>query len=119
MNTETAGIAAKAIATAGAAVAVFGLTWWALVAALIGAAASYHFEPEQVPSKASRLVFGIVAMGFAAALAAVALPHFPGLGWTEKIQIEVRAGLLGLSIRFLLEFGKQLIAGWKLKRSGG
>lgn len=76
MNTETAGIAAKAIATAGAAVAVFGLTWWALVAALIGAAASYHFEPEQVPSKASRLVFGIVAMGFAAALAAVAFPHF-------------------------------------------
>ena len=112
MKQEAAALLAKAIATAGAAIAVFGLTWWAVAAALIGAVASYHFEPEHRPKGALKLAFGIFALGVAAALTAVALPQIPFMGWTEGIVIEVRAGLLGLSIRFLIDRAKQVLASW-------
>ena len=108
MRVEAAGLAAKGVATAGAAIAVFGLTWWAVAAAVIGAVASYHFEPEQKPKGAVKLVFGIVAMGFAAAMLAVALPSVPFCGWTAEIPVEVRAGLLGLSVRWIIEQGKRI-----------
>lgn len=108
MKAEAAGFAAKGVATAGAAVAVFGLTWWAVAAAVLGAIASYHFEPEQKPKGALKLAFGIVAMGFAAAMLAVALPHVPMLGWSGAILVEVRAGLLGLTVRWLLEQAKRI-----------
>lgn len=108
MRAEVAGLAAKAVATAGAAIAVFGLTWWAVAAAVVGAVASYHFEPEQKPKGAITLVFGIIAMGFAAAMLAVALPSIPLCGWTGDIPVEVRAGLLGLSVRWIIEQAKRV-----------
>lgn len=113
MRAEIASVTAKAVATAGVAAAAYGLTWWAVAAALIGSAVSYHFEPEQRPKRAVSLAFGIFAMGFAAAFTAVALPHIPLFGWSENIIIEVRAGLLGLFVRVLIEKGKQRILGAK------
>lgn len=113
MRAEIASITAKAVATAGVAAAAYGLTWWAVAAALIGSAVSYHFEPEQRPKRALNLAFGIFAMGFAAAFTAVAIPHVPLFGWSVDVPIEVRAGLLGLFIRVLIEKGKQRIFGAK------
>lgn len=113
MNAEASALLAKAVATAGAAIAVFGLSWWAIAAALIGAIASFHFEPEHAPKGALKLAFGIVAMGFAAAFVAVALPNIPLMGWSDGILIEVRAGLLGLTIRWLVEQGKRIASGWQ------
>jgi hypothetical protein len=117
MRDETVAVGAKAVATAATAAGAFGLTWWAVAAALVGAAAAYHFEPEQVPAKVPRLIFGIFATGFAAAFAAVAAPHIPFMGWTDAIPIGVRAGLLGLTIRFLIDQGKRLARGWR--QTGG
>lgn len=108
MRDESIALGGKAVATAGAAVIAAGLTWWAIAAAIVGAVASLHFEPEHVPAKLSRLIFGIFAIGFAAALVAAAAPAFPGFAWTGRIPVEVRAGLLGLSVRFLFEWGKRL-----------
>lgn len=115
MNDSMSVIVTKGLATAAASVAVFGLTWWAIAAALIGAFASYHFEPERRPKGLSKLVFGIFAMGFAAAFTAVAIPHFPLFAWTAAISVEVRAGLLGLSIRFIFEQWKRLARSYKVE----
>lgn len=108
MRDYSIALGSQAVATAGAAAVTFGLTWWAVAAAIVGAVAALHFEPEYVPARVPRLIFGIFATGVAAALVAVAAPHFPGFGWSGQIPIEVRAGLLGLSIRYLFEWGKRL-----------
>lgn len=113
MNDNLSIVVAKALATAGASVAVFGLSWWALAAALVGAFASYHFEPEQRPRGLGKMLFGIFAMAFAAAMLAVAAPAVPLFVWTGQIAVEVRAGLLGLTIRFIYEQGKRLTRGYK------
>lgn len=112
MKTETAALVAKAIASAGIAIASIGLTWWAIVTALIGSAASFYFEPEQRPKKAIGLVVGIFCLGFAAAFTAVAIPHVPFFGWTKEIPIEIRAGLLGLFVRVLIDKAKKHLFGW-------
>lgn len=116
MKAETTALAVKSVATGAAA--AFGLTWWALAAAVIGAAASYHFERDQSPATVWRLVFGILAIGFTAVLLASASPSIPGLGWTGAILIEVRAGLLGLFANALVKLAKRLIAGWKASPEG-
>lgn len=111
-------LATKVIATGSAAtIAAFGLTWWAVAAAITGAFASYHFEPEQRPKGLGKLLFGIFAMGFVAALLSSAVPKVPMFAWTGEIPVEVRAGLLGVSIRFLYEQGRRLAQGYK--KTGG
>lgn len=107
----------KALATASMSVAVFGLNWWAIAAALIGAMASYHFEPEKQPKGLGKLVFGIFAMAFASAMLAVALPSIPLCSWTGDIAIEVRSGLLGISIRFIWEQGRRIGRAYKRKEA--
>lgn len=106
-------LTAKAFATATASVAVFGLTWWAVAAALVGAVASYHFEPEKRPKGLGKTIFGIFAMGFLAAIVASQIHKVPGFGWSGEILVEVRAGFLGVTIRFLYEQGKRLLRAYK------
>ncbi|MDR1076379.1 MAG: hypothetical protein LBL59_08825 [Xanthomonadaceae bacterium] len=119
MKAETAAITFKTIATSAGAVSIFGLSPWAWVAAIVGAAASYYFEPEQAPDKALRLAFGIAAMAFAAAMVAMILPHLPVIGETAgKIDVEVRAGALGLSVRVLHEQGRRILSGYRLRGGG-
>jgi len=106
-------LASKGVATAAASVAVFGLTWWAVSAALVGAFASYHFEPEKRPQGLGKMIFGIFAMAFFAALLAVAIPKVPLFSWSSEILVEVRAGLLGLTIRFIYEQGRRMLRGYR------
>lgn len=110
MREEAATVAAKSVASGAAAVAIFGLTWWAWAAAFIGAAASYHFETDKAPETLLKLALGIAAVGFAAAMFASAIPHWPMFGWTGNVLVEVRAGIMGLlanptvkAIRWLID----------------
>lgn len=114
MRDEVMALATKAISTAAVAATTFGLTWWAITAAFVGAAASHHFEPEQSPSRLPRLVFSIFAVGFCAALAAVAAPHFPPMKWTADIPLGVRAGLIGVLLPVSYRLGKR----WAETRTG-
>ncbi len=113
MKPDIAAAVGKTVATAGTAAAAFGLSWWAVAAALTGAFAAYHFEPERKPEGLGKLIFGIFSVGFGAALLAVAAPAFPLMDWADKIQLEVRAGLLGLSFRLLFEQGRRISRGYK------
>lgn len=115
---EHADAAAKAVTTAGVAASLFGLTWWAVAFAVIGAAASYHFEPKKLPAKATRLALGILATAFAAAIVATALPHVPGCKWSGDIDVEIRAGILGLTVRVLYEQGRRLLSSLQLPIRG-
>lgn len=103
MSVSVPATAAKAVATGAVAASVFDLSYWSVAAAIVGAAVSYHFEPEQQPKRLAGLIFGVFASGFAAAFLAAASPQLPGFGWTSAIDITLRAGLLGISIRFLSE----------------
>lgn len=121
MKLESAAAAAKVLATGGASAGLFGLTPWGWAAALIGAAMSYYFEPEQTPDKALRIAFGIFAMAFFAGTAAVLLPHVPLFGIGEaaaKAPPEALAGALGLSIRFLWEQGRRWLGSAKKPAAG-
>lgn len=119
MRDEVLGLGIKAVATAISAVAMFELTWGAIAAAIVGAAASYHFEAEQKPAKLPRLFFDIFATGFAAAFAAVAAPHVPLLAWSADIPLGIRAGLLGLLVRPMYHFGKRWAENRTAARPGG
>ena len=110
------GLAAGSTATV--SVGLLTLTPWTWAAALIGAAASYYFEPEQTPETLKRILFGILAMGFAGALMGAALPHAPFMAWTSNVDVTVRAGLCALMVRFLYSQGKRLMSGWK-RTDGG
>lgn len=89
--------AAVAKAAGGAAMsAAFALTPWAVVAALVGAAVSLHFQEAAGAKGIGRLLLGIGALAFLAAMIAAGVPHAPGFGWTEQIPIAVRAGFLGV-----------------------
>lgn len=112
MKAETAAAVAKGVSTGGAAAMMFGLTWWAVASALIGAAVSLHFEPEPPTVKVPRLVFGVLSVGFAAAMVAAASPHIPMISWTADVPVEIRAGLLALLVRPGYAFGKR----WAAKR---
>lgn len=102
MQEPGAVIAVKTGATVATAAAIaFGLNGWAVAAALAGAAASVHFEKEAEPSTLLRLLLGITAMGFLAAMLASALPKIPGFAWTGDISVAVRAGILGVFVNQL------------------
>jgi hypothetical protein len=94
MSNESAAVAVKVAATG--AVAAFGLTWWAVAGAVLGAVASLHFEPPAAGSKVWRVVFQVFAMATLAALLGSALPIIPGFGALEAIPVAVRCGLLGI-----------------------
>jgi hypothetical protein len=103
MQDEVGVLAAKSAATAGTAVAaVFGLTWWAVAASLVGAVMSLHFERPAAGSTVWRVLLQIAALGFLAAFLAVFLPYIPLFGWTapealpSDVALVVRAGLLGI-----------------------
>ncbi len=103
MQQEVSALAVKSAGTAGAGLAMaFGLTWWAIAAALAGALVSLHFEKPAAGSTVWRVLLQIFALGFLAAFLAVALPHFPLFGWTsaaglpQEVALAVRAGLLGV-----------------------
>lgn len=110
---NAASTVSKGVATAGVGAAAYTFSPWAWAAALAGAAMSFYFEPEKQPKEVRRLIYGILAMGFAAAIAAAVVPHVPLLGWTGNIELWVRAAALGLSIRFIWEQGKRIASGWK------
>lgn len=95
MKTDLAKSGATAVTSVAAA---FGLTWWAVAAALIGAAASLQFESEKTPSTLWRLGLRILALGLlAAALASVSSHIPPVFGFTlNDVPIAARALLLGL-----------------------
>jgi hypothetical protein len=109
MSMSVLATVSKSVAAGGAAVTLFDLSWWSVATALIGAAASYHFESEQKPTALPRLLFGISATAFCAALAAAAAPQIPGLAWAGGIDIAIRAGLLGVSVRALYEQGRRIL----------
>lgn len=103
MQTETAALVAKSAGTAGAAAAAaFGLTWWAVAAALLGAVASLHFEKPATGSTVVSVILQIFSLAILAAFLGAAVPHIPGFGWTEpasmpkEVALVVRTGLLGI-----------------------
>lgn len=87
MKAENAAVAVQSIATGAAA--AFGLTWWSLVAALIGAAAGLHFEKDEAPREFFRTVLVILVMAVLGAAvggtASFVLPHLWG-GFAEVPQ---------------------------------
>lgn len=110
-NDATAAVVTKSVTTGIAA--AFGVTWWAAAAALIGAAASLYFERGAEPSSLARLVAGILIFAFIAALIASALPHVPLFGWSAEVNVEVRAGLLGVFAQPIVRTTRRIIEGWK------
>lgn len=117
MQHDVSVLAVKSAATAGtAAAAAFGLTWWAVAAALIGALVSLHFERPAAGSTVWRVLLQIGALGFLAALLAVALPHVPLFGWTApegmkpEVALVVRAGLLGIFANPISNWIRAIIA---------
>lgn len=117
--TTVAKAAAGGMASGATAMAVFGLSWWAWAAAMVGAAAQFHFELDRAPETLLKLVIGIAAVGFAAAMLASGIPHFPYMGWTSNILVEVRAGLLGLVANPAIHLLRRLISTTKHPQGGG
>lgn len=101
----------KGVATAGACVGMLGVNEWAWVAAIIGSFFSLYLEQARKPSEIVGTIIEILAWAFAAALLAHAIEHVHWLDiskTTQQIPIGVRAGLLGLSIRWLVLTGKAI-----------
>lgn len=99
LDDEATAMAVKSAATGVASVAVaFGLTWWAVAAALVGAAASLHFEPEQQGKTVAWSVVRILVLGLVGAALAAVTTHLPVIfGFSlAEVPIAVRAFLLGL-----------------------
>lgn len=113
MQHETALVASKTVAAAGAAAATFGLTPLAVAAAIGGSLASLHWQPAAKGSGVWRVLGQIGAMAMLAALLAVL-----STAWfsTATVPIEVRAGLLGI---FASPCYLWVMAWIERKRSGG
>lgn len=102
----------KGVATAGACVGMLGVNEWAWVAAIIGSFFSLYLEQARKPSQIVGTIVEILAWAFAAALLAHAIEHvhwFEINKMTQQVPIGIRAGLLGLSIRWLVLTGKGVI----------
>ncbi len=111
---EAAALVAK---TAVAGVfAAFGLTWWAIMAAFLGAIVSLHFEQPAPGSAVWRVALQVLAFTFLASLVAVLLPHF----WVKfgEVELAVRAGLLGVFANSLYKLGKAFFNN-RTKKQGG
>lgn len=108
----TASGVAKGMATAGASAGILGLGGWAWACAIIGAFFSIYLEKAKEPEEVLRTIITILGWAFAAALIAVALPHFTWFGIGEasgRVSLEARAGILGLSIRWAVTNGKAVL----------
>jgi len=120
---DTAVTVKSAGTAATAAAAAFGLTWWAIAAAIAGGLASLHFEKPAAGSKVRSVLLQVFAMGFFAALLAVILPHLPGFGWTAPqgllpdVSLAVRAGLLGAFANPIVIGVRALIAAFLARRT--
>ncbi len=122
MTNDTAALAAKSAATGITGITVaFGLTWWAVAAAVVGAFASLHFEKEAAPSTMAKLLGKIASLAFLAALLAATSPHLAGFAWTENVPVAVRAGLLGVLANPIYELLRLLVVwfGGRFKAAGG
>lgn len=104
--------AAKSVATVGLSAGILGLGGWAWGCAIIGAFFAVYLEKEKEPEKIITTIVGIMAGAFGAALLAVALPFVPwfGIGSVAKeIPLDVRAGILGLTLRWMVSKGKSVL----------
>ena len=110
MKVETAVVVAKGVTAGAGTVMMFGMTWWALAAALIGATVSLHFEPEPPTVKVPRMVFGVLAVAVVAVFLAVAAPHYSWTAWSASIPVEIRAGLLAVVVRIGYPLGRRWAA---------
>lgn len=102
----------KGVATAGACVGMLGVNEWAWVAAIIGSFFSLYLEDARKPSQIVGTIIEILGWAFAAALLAHAIEHVRWMDinkTAEQIPIGIRAGLLGLSIRWIVLTGKGII----------
>lgn len=102
----------KGVSTASATIGILGLSSMAWACAIIGAFFSVYLEDAKDPREVLKTIVTIFAWAFAAALIALALPHFPWFGVGEAaghISLEARAGILGLSIRWAVTNGKAAI----------
>lgn len=95
MQEEMTATVAKAVGGASLS-AAFALTPWAVAAAIVGAATSLHYQDGAAAKGVVRLLLGIFALGFLAAMIAAGIPHVPACGWTENIPVAVRAGFVGV-----------------------
>jgi ABC-type Na+ efflux pump permease subunit len=116
----TASGVVKGAATASASAGLLGFGALAWTCAIIGAFFSVYLEDAKEPKQAFMTVVNILAYAFAAALLAIALPNAEWFGigkFASAIPIEVRAGILGLSIRWAVMNGKGVLTA-KAKRWG-
>jgi hypothetical protein len=117
---SAAALAAKSVATGAAA--AFGLTWWALAAAILGAVASLHREPPAAGSKVWTIAFQVGSLATLAALLGAALPFLPFCDALSEVPVALRCGLLGV---FANPVAKGIttvipaVAGWFSRKAGG
>lgn len=104
-----------ATSTTAIAVSIYDITWYSVATALIGAAASFYFESDQTPKKIPVLCIGIVLIAYTAVLVAIVIPVIPGFAWSGVVDVSLRAGILGVSIRFLWEQIRRVCSTWRVK----
>ncbi|GAB3755157.1 hypothetical protein [Lysobacter olei] len=95
-------------AAAGAAgMVVLGVPQGMLIAAFLGAALSFYFQRGERETRIPWIVFGVIAIAFAGAWVAVAIPHLDvmNIGDTAgKVDARARAGLSALAFQSLWNF---------------
>lgn len=112
----------KGVATAGTCVGLLGVNEWGWAAAVVGSFFAVYLEGARRPSEIVQSIIEILAWAFAAALVAVAVAHVHWFGidkFAAAVPLGVRAGILGLSIRWIVLTGKGVLAtkakGWSEK----
>ena len=112
----------KGVATAGTCVGLLGVNEWGWAAAVVGSFFAVYLEGSRKPSEVVQTIIEILAWAFAAALAAVAIGHFHWFGidkFAGQVPLGVRAGIFGLSVRWVVLTGKGVLAqkakGWSEK----
>lgn len=88
------GIGVKAAGAA--ALAAFHLTWPALIASLLGATFSFHFDKDHRPKSKLDVCYAIGAMAFAGLVGQSILPHLPGFAWSADTDDWARAAGVSL-----------------------
>jgi hypothetical protein len=97
MDKEMGALAVKSAATtAGGYALAFGLTGWAVAAAILGAVASLHFEQPAEGSRVWRVALQVFSLALLAALLGSALPQIPGCSAADAVPVAVRCGLLAI-----------------------
>ena len=112
----------KGVATAGTCVGLLGVNEWGWAAAVVGSFFAVYLEGSRKPAEVVQTIIEILAWAFAAALAAVAVAHVHWFGidkFASAVPLGVRAGIFGLSVRWVVLTGKVVLAqkakGWSEK----